>query len=206
MRDDFDPDENDSDSDSDDGYEDDYDDDHDGQREQPGPVLPWPHQGPPAYPAAPRGRPARAGLLLAITALIATAAGFLIVTAVRDISASPAAAAGPTAAPTAGATPGATPGGGQLPGGSTPSALPTPGSGQVLQLEIGGKVTAVSGTSITLDGAGQQVTATVTKATKVTGRVTSIAGVKRGDLVSAQITGTGGKLTATAIQDPASLP
>ena len=32
------------------------------------------------------------------------------------------------------------------------------------------------------------------------------AGVKRGDLVSAQITGTGGKLTATAIQDPASLP
>ena len=32
-----------------------------------------------------------------------------------------------------------------------------------------------------------------------------LSGVKVGDLVSAQITGTDGKLTATAIQDPASL-
>ena len=40
----------------------------------------------------------------------------------------------------------------------------------------------------------------------VTGRVTSIGGVKPGDQVSARLTGTGGKLTVTAIQDPASLP
>jgi len=119
------------------------------------------------------------------------------------VSATPAAANG--AAPGASATPGNS-GGNQLPqgGGSTPGALP--GSGQSEQVEIAGKVAAVSATSITLDGAGQQITAAVTSATKVTGRVTSITGVKAGDLVSAQLTGTGGKLTATAIQDPASLP
>jgi hypothetical protein len=50
------------------------------------------------------------------------------------------------------------------------------------------------------------VTAAVTSATKVSGRVSSIGGVKAGDEVSLQATGTGGKLTATAIQDPASLP
>ena len=46
----------------------------------------------------------------------------------------------------------------------------------------------------------------MTKATKVTGKVTSIGGVKVGDVVSASITGTNGKLTVTSIQDPASLP
>ena len=45
----------------------------------------------------------------------------------------------------------------------------------------------------------------LTAATKVTGNVSAISGVKVGDLVTAQITGTDGKLTATAIQDPASL-
>jgi hypothetical protein len=46
----------------------------------------------------------------------------------------------------------------------------------------------------------------VTRATKVTGKVAGIDGVKVGDLVSATITGTGGKLTAGSIQDLASLP
>jgi hypothetical protein len=36
--------------------------------------------------------------------------------------------------------------------------------------------------------------------------VRSVSGIKVGDLVSAQITGTDGKLTAVAIQDPASVP
>ena len=53
--------------------------------------------------------------------------------------------------------------------------LPWPPAGQVLHLEIGGTVHAISG-------------------------------IKAGDLVSAQITGTDGKLTAAAIQDPASIP
>ena len=43
-------------------------------------------------------------------------------------------------------------------------------------------------------------------ATKVTGKVTSISGVKVGDFVSASISGANGKLTADSIQDPASLP
>ncbi|MFZ0166831.1 MAG: DUF5666 domain-containing protein, partial [Trebonia sp.] len=87
-----------------------------------------------------------------------------------------------------------------------PSTVPTPGRSQAIQLEMGGKVTAVSATSITVAGPGHQLTAAVTSATKVSGRVSGIRGVKTGDLVSVQATGTGGELTATAIQDPASLP
>ena len=64
----------------------------------------------------------------------------------------------------------------------------------------------MNATSITLGAHGQSVTATVTKATTVTGKVASIGGIKVGDLVSAQITSTNGKLTAIAIQDPASIP
>jgi hypothetical protein len=56
-------------------------------------------------------------------------------------------------------------------------------------------------------GAGSHaVTAIVTKTTRVTGKVSSIAGIKVGELVSETITGTDGKLTADTIQDPASLP
>jgi hypothetical protein len=80
------------------------------------------------------------------------------------------------------------------------------GERSTVRLEMGGKVTAVSATSITVGGPGRQVTAAVTGATKVSGRVSGIGGVKTGDLVSVQVTGTDGKLTATAIQDPASLP
>jgi hypothetical protein len=54
-------------------------------------------------------------------------------------------------------------------------------------------------------GAGWRLAA-VTTATRITGKVTSIAGIAVGDLVSATITGTAGKLTADTIQDPASLP
>ena len=68
------------------------------------------------------------------------------------------------------------------------------------------RATAVSATSITVAGPAHQVTAAVTGATKVSGRVSGIGGVKTGDLVSVQVTGIDGKLTATAIQDPASLP
>jgi len=66
-----------------------------------------------------------------------------------------------------------------------------------------GRVLAVSGTSITIGGEGPSVTAAVTRATKVTGTVRGIGGVKVGDEVSAQITGTASHLTAIAIQDPA---
>lgn len=163
------------------------------------PDLPWPAAGPPPPPKPP-GQRTRKGMLLAVTALIAAAAGFLVVTAVHDVSANPASASGsPTSSPQ-----------GELPsegtGGTGQPPIPSTGPGQTLRLEVGGKVTAVNPTSITLGAHGQSVTATVTKATAVTGKVASIGGIKVGDLVSAQITGTNGKLTATAIQDPASIP
>jgi hypothetical protein len=180
---------------------DEYEDDDDQ------PDLPWPAAGQPPYPGPGRGRRTRRVVLLAATAVVAATAGFLAVTAVRDVSASPAAASAPptTAAPSGGAAPG---GGARnlLPPGTGGGAIPTPGPGQLLHLEIGGKVTAVSATSITLGARGQSVTAAVTTSTTVTGKVHGIGGVKVGDLVSAQITGTDGKLTATAIQDPASIP
>lgn len=46
------------------------------------------------------------------------------------------------------------------------------------------------------------MTAAVTGATTITGAVHGIGGIKVGDEVSAQITGTASHLTATAIQDP----
>jgi hypothetical protein len=188
---------------------DDFDarDDHGGWEDEdipeeddyPQPELPWPAAGQQPYrDAPPRRWPARYGVALVLTAVIAAAAGFLAVIAVHDLSAHPAAAN--SVAPASGSAPSAgvpAPGGGSVPG---------PGSGQGLELQIGGKVTAVSATSITVAGPGHQVTATVTGATKISGRVSDIAGVKAGDQVSMQATGTEGNLTATAIQDPASLP
>jgi hypothetical protein len=164
------------------------------------PDLPWPAADPPPPPKPP-GQRTRKGLLLVATAMIAAAAGFLVVTAVHDVSANPASASGsPTSSPQ-GEPPSAGTG-----NGTGPLPVPSTGPGQTLRLEVGGKVTAVSATSITLGAHGQSVTAAVTKATTITGKVTSIGGIKVGDLVSAQITGTNGKLAAIAIQDPASIP
>ena len=176
---------------------DDFREEEDGQ-----PGLPWPAADPPPPPGPPSQR-MRKSLLLVATALIAAGAGFLVVTAVHDLSANPASASGsPTSSPQ-GELPSEGTGSG---GGTGQPPIPSTGPGQTLRLGIGGKVTAVSATSITLGAHGQSVTATVTKATTVTGKVASIGGIKVGDLVSAQITGTNGKLTATAIQDPASVP
>ena len=114
---------------------DDFDvsDDHGGWEDEnmpdeddyPQPEPPWPAAGVQPYrDAPPRRWPARYGVTLVLTAVIAAAAGFLAVIAVRDLSARPAAA----------------------------------------------------------------------------------NSVAPAGLVSVQVTGTDGKLTATAIQDPASLP
>lgn len=65
-----------------------------------------------------------------------------------------------------------------------------------------GQVLAVSHASITIGGAGPAVTAAITSATTITGSVHGIGGVKVGDEISAQITGTPSHLTATALQDP----
>jgi hypothetical protein len=196
------------------GEPDEFDDldDLDDEDEPAWPGQAWPGGGPwaPGLPGVPglpppggRRRGARRGWLLALTAVVAAAAGFgVVAVAIREASVSPAAAsAAPSAsAPSGGAVNGA---GNGAPGGGGLQSLP-PGATE--RLEIGGPVTAVSATSITLDGGGQAITATVTRATKVTGKVTGIGGIKVGDLVSASITGANGKLTADSIQDPASLP
>jgi hypothetical protein len=160
-----------------------YNDDHDDDDDQPD--LLWPPPVQPPYPQPPgRSRTSKI-IAMTLTAAVAAAAGFLVVTAVRDVSASPATASG-------------------TPSGALP--IPSTGPGGVLHLEIGGTVSAVSPTSITLGVHGQSITAAVTRSTAITGKVRAISGIKAGDLVSAQITSTDGKLTATAIQDPASIP
>jgi hypothetical protein len=125
---------------------------------------------------------------------LAVGAGVAAVFA-RGVSSPPTAAPAPSSSAPFGA-----------PGGGSGNGPPPGGGGAVGQLFIGGKVTAVSSTSITIGTGGHAVTAAVTSSTRVTGKVTSIGSVKVGDLVSAQITESGGHATATAIQDPAHLP
>jgi hypothetical protein len=195
---------------------DDFEDDEE-EDEPGGPGRHWPAPGyPPGDPGYPPGgwhrgggNGARRGWLLALTAVVAACAGFgVVAAALHDETGSPAAAsATPSSSAPArsGAAPSSGAGNGTQPapqGGGLPSLPP----GAMERLVIGGQVTAVSATSITLNGGGQEITAKVTRATRVTGKVSSISGVKVGDLVSASISGANGKLTADSIQDPASLP
>ncbi len=108
----------------------------------------------------------------------------------------------PTASAAGGATPSAPAPAGSSTGLPGPSGLPGSGNGQ-LRVMLAGRVLAVSSTSLTIGGAGPSVTAAVTGATKITGTVRGIGGVKVGDGVTAQLTGTASHLTAAAIQDPA---
>jgi hypothetical protein len=90
---------------------------------------------------------------------------------------------------------------GALPGGGT-----GPGGSGGMEMMLVGKVLAVSSGSITIGGPGHSVTAVVTSSTKVTGNVSSIAGIKVGAEVSAQLTQRNGKTVAAAVQDPAAAP
>jgi hypothetical protein len=150
---------------------------------------------------APRRR-VRPGVL-AVIALGAAAAGAGIVLGVVDLSSSPSATtAAPVGQPTQ-LTP--VPPGGSGPAGGN-GALPGSVPGGTAMIFVIGKVTAVSGTSITIGGPTHSVTAAVTDSTRVTGKVSGIRGVKVGDQVSAQITQSGGRSSAIAIQDPAQPP
>ena len=189
-----------------DDEDDDYEDEGEGE---PGPAGgAWPGAWDPPGPGRPpRGSAGRRGLLFALTAVVAAAAGFGVVAfAVKDVTGSPAAASSsPSATSPSPYWPAGRPSDGP---GLSPQAggVPSRPAGATLRLEVGGPVTAVSPTSITIGSGGNVVTAAVTRATKVTGKAAGIGGVKVGDLVSATITGADGKLTADSIQDPASLP
>ena len=156
-----------------------------------------PHGGREDRPPKRRSRPA----LLLVIALLAAAAGAGIVLAVDGLSGSSGVTAGSASQPSS-LTPVA-PGGNGQPGGG---ALPGTGSGGTGTLFVIGKVTAVSGTSITVGGPGHTVKAAVTGSTRITGTVSGISGIKVGDQVSAQIVQNGGAARASAIQDPAQPP
>jgi len=102
-----------------------------------------------------------------------------------------------------GASPSSAPTQGGGPYAGSPSALPPlSGTGGALQVMVGGRVTAVSATSITIGGRGPSVTAKITKATRFMGTTHSVTGVKVGDQVSAVLSGTSaGSLAAATIQD-----
>lgn len=134
---------------------------------------------------------------LVAVAVLAAGAGAGLAIAVTGPSGTPAAATSPSPGRASGVLPGGPAGG--VPGGTSG----VPGGGQPAQIFVIGTVTAVSATSITIGGNGPPVTAAVTGSTRVTGRVSSIAGIKVGDRVSAQVSQSGGRMTATAIQYPA---
>jgi hypothetical protein len=156
----------------------------------------------PGGPGRPGRRRRPSPVAVAIVAMLAAAIGFgAAFAAVRAPSAASASGT-PSPAPGRGALQTFPPAGGGVPGG-----LPG-GSGQIVQMAVAGRVAAVSTTSITIEAGGGAFTAAVTSATEVTGRVTSVSGIRVGDSVSAEMTGTQSngtqsKLTATAIQDPA---
>jgi hypothetical protein len=186
--------------------------DHDAEDERD-PDWPddWPDGGddPPWRRAAPRaahgrdggpGGPGRSGLrplALTIVAVVALAAGAGVALAItKGLDHSPSPSAAPSTQPSA-VAPGGGSGGGTIPG----------GGGAVGEMFVAGPVTAVSSTSITIGGPGHTVTAAITSATRITGKVTRIGGIKVGDQVSAQIAeSNGGQPTVTAIQDPAQAP
>lgn len=157
----------------------------------PEPEIPWPGTGSPQ----PRGW-LRSVAGPAAVAIVAAGAGVgLALYFGGSGGGSPAAASSPPVASPSAGVPGQGGSGGVLPGGAPP--------GGVTRMFIVGRITAVSSTSITIGGGnGPSITAAITSATKVSGTVHSVAALAAGDDVSAQITETNGKATATAIQDP----
>jgi len=163
---------------------------------------PWRRAAPPAAYGR-DGGPGRSGLrplALAIVAVMALGAGAGVALAItKGLDHSPSPSAAPSTQPSAVAPGGS--GGGTAPGGTIP------GGGAVGEMFVAGPVTAVSSTSITIGGPNHTVTAAITRSTRITGKVTSIGGIKVGDQVSAQITESNdGQPTVAAIQDPAQAP
>jgi hypothetical protein len=150
---------------------------------------------PPGWPGADgpsRARWLRPGVLAAVI-VAGAVAGAVAAAAVMHDSPGPAASGQPPALSQ------------QQPGGNgAPAGGGTlPGGGPGASLFVVGTVTAVSGTSITIGGQGHTITATVTRTTRVTGKVAGLGGIKVGDQVSARFTQDGGRVTAVTIADPA---
>lgn len=169
----------------------------------PFPAGPFPGGPPPGG----RRRGFRPGVLAAVV-LVAALTGAGAAVAAQLLSHPPATPAGAGNRPSvlSPAQPGGQIGNGQpgtqIGGNGVPGGAPG-GAGQIFMV---GRVTAVTGDSITIGGPGHTVTASITSATKFTGKAASIAGIKAGDQVSAQITQQGGRYVVVALQYPAQLP
>jgi hypothetical protein len=153
--------------------------------------LQWAVPPPPAYPhdASRRGRGRRV-VMLAVTAVVAIGlgAGAVLVYRHAQAGSTPAAAASQSA-------------GAPQPGqGGGPA-----GQGAVQEMAIQATVTAVGSDTITLGGGPvQSVKAEVTSATRFTGAVRSLSGVKVGNDVAAVIIVENGVAKVATLQDPAS--
>jgi hypothetical protein len=127
------------------------------------------------------GRHGPRGLALALTAAVALGAGAGAVYLYKSAVAAPAPASA--------------------------ASSPSPGgSGAEESVMMLGRVLAVANDSVTVGGPGQAISARATSATKFTGKVRSLAQVRVGDTVSAEITVSGGAATLVRLQDPASQP
>jgi hypothetical protein len=135
---------------------------------------------------------------------VAAAIGLLLVLVFAN-SPSSAAASDPTSG--ANPAPAQTYAGGGGGGGTLGALPPLSGNGGGLMYMLNGKVAAISSTSITLAGNGPSVTAAINGSTQFSGNITSAAGIKVGDQVTAQVGGQSStSLVATAIQDPGTGP
>lgn len=102
----------------------------------------------------------------------------------------------------------------ELAGSASAATSPSPritigpaGAGSVESVMALGRVLAVRHDSVTVGGGpGGAIGASATSATQFTGRVRSLAQVRVGDTVAAQITVSGGVATLVRLQDPASQP
>ena len=164
----------------------------------------WPERGWPDGAHRPRGYGVppmdvgsgprrRRGLALGLTFVIALGAGGGAVYLYKsDVAGSASAATSPS--------PRSTVGGPVAPGGPA-------GAGAVASATVLGRVLAVGHGSITVGGGpGQAISARATNVTQFTGTVKSLAQVRVGDTVTAQITVSDGVARLIRLQDPASQP
>jgi hypothetical protein len=176
----------------DDGHDPDWPDDG----RHPGWPDDWPEPGRPdgahrphGYGVPPMGigsgKRGRRGLALGLTFVIALGAGAGAVYLYKsDLAGSAPAAASPGPRTTMGGPAGA---------------------GSVESVMVQGQVLAVGHGSVTVGGGpGQSISARVTSATEFTGTVRSLAQVRVGDTVTAQITVSDGVARLIKLQDPAS--
>lgn len=169
---------------------------------------PWgPHPG---YGGPPRGQRSQS-LIIGVIAFVAAVLGAGAVLVIMNLTSPPTASttsdsptSGAITAPTQG--PITSPGQGTGNGNGSGNSGGIPPSGGGLQIFLAGQVTKVSSTSITINGAGNTITAAVTSATKFGGKVTRISQIKVGDFISAQIRGSSSHPVAALIQDPPETP